>query len=84
MKLLSALPSLVQAMGVSPLGTKEVKHQPYSTTWKSQDTTKASGNAGKDMPAWKTFGGRGRSRGRGCGDPSNRGSRGSKDVNQYK
>ena len=40
--------------------------------------------SGKDKPAWKTFGGRGRSRGRGSGGPSGRGSRVSKDVNQYK
>ena len=60
------------------------RYQPYSTAWKGQDMSKASGNSGKDMPAWKSFGGRGRSRGRGCGGPSGRGSRGSKDVNQYK
>ena len=55
------------------------RYQPYSTAWKGQDTSKTSGNSGKDIPAWKTFGGRGRSRG-----PAGRGSRGSKDVNQYK
>ena len=60
------------------------RFQPYSTAWKGQDTSKASGNSGKDMPAWKAFGGHGRSRGRGHGGPAGRGSRGSKDVNQYK
>ena len=57
------------------------RYQPYSTGWKGQDSAKAAGNSGKDMPAWKSFGGRGRPRGRGCGGPANRGSRGSKDVN---
>ena len=33
------------------------RYQPFSTEWKSQDTSKASGNSGKDIPAWKTFGG---------------------------
>ena len=47
--------------------TQQVRYQPYSTGWKSQDTTKPAGNTGKDMPAWKSFGGRGRSCGRGCG-----------------
>ena len=36
------------------------------------------------MPAWKSFGSRGSSRGRGRGGSSNRGSRGAKDNNQYK
>ena len=60
------------------------RYQPYSTGWKGQDSTKASGNSGKDMPAWKSFGGRGRPRGRGHGGHANRGSRGSKDVHPYK
>ena len=60
------------------------RYQPYSTGWKGRDSAKAAGNSGKDMPAWKSFGGRGRPRGRGRGGPANRGSRGSKDVNQYK
>ena len=60
------------------------RYQPYSTGWKSQESTKTSGNSGKDMPAWKSFGGRGRPRGRGRGRPANRGSRGSKDVHPYK
>ena len=60
------------------------RYQPYSTGWKSQDATKPSGNSGKDMPAWKSFGGRGRPRGRGRGGPANHGSRGSKDVHPYK
>ena len=63
---------------------QQVRYQPYSTGWKSQDTSKSTGNAGKDMPAWKSFGGRGRYRGRGCGGQANRGSRGSKDNTQYK
>ena len=46
----------------------------YSTALKGQDTSKASGNSGKDLPAWKTFCGRGRSRGRGRGGPDGRGS----------
>ena len=62
----------------------QVRYQPYSTGWKGQDTSKPSGNSGKDMPAWKSFGGRGRPRGRGRGGPSNHGSRGCKDINQYK
>ena len=62
----------------------QARYQPYSTGWKGQDASKPSGNSGKDMPAWKSFGGRGRPRGRGRGGPSNRGSRGSKDINQYK
>ena len=36
------------------------------------------------MPAWKSFGTRGRYRGRGRGGIANRGSRGAKDSNQYK
>ena len=60
------------------------RYQPYSTGWRSQDATKPSGNSGKDMPAWKSFGGRGRPRGRGRGGPANRGSQGSKDVHPYK
>ena len=60
------------------------RYQPYSTGWRNQDTSKPSGNSGKDMPAWKSFGGRGRPRGRGRGGPANRGSRGSKDVHPYK
>ena len=62
----------------------QARYQPYSTGWKGQDATKPSGNSGKDMLAWKSFGGRGRPRGRGRGGPANRGSRGSKDVHPYK
>ena len=58
------------------------RYQPYSTGWKGKDSTKPSSNSGKDMPAWKSFGGRGRQRGTGRGGPANRGSRGSKDLNQ--
>ena len=60
------------------------RYQPYSTGWKGQDSAKAAGNSGEDMPAWKSFGGRGRPRGRGRRGPANHGSPGSKDVNQYK
>ena len=62
----------------------QVRFQPYSSGWKGQDNSKPTGNPGKDMPAWKSFGTRGRSRGRGRGGFSNRGSRGAKDNNQYK
>ena len=63
---------------------QQVRYQPYSTGWKSQDISKPIGNTGKDMPAWKSFGGRGRSCGRGREGQANRGSRGSKDNTQYK
>ena len=32
------------------------RYQPYSTGWKNQDNFKPSGQSGKDMPAWKSFG----------------------------
>ena len=60
------------------------RFQPYSTGWRNQDSMKSSSNSGKDIPAWKSFGGRGRQRGKGRGGPSNRGTRGPKDVNQFK
>ena len=50
------------------------RYQPYSTGWKGQDSTKTLGNSGKDIPAWKSFGGRGRPHGRGRGGPANRSS----------
>ena len=39
------------------------RYQPYSTNWKhGQEASQTGGAAGKDMPAWKSFGGRGRAR----------------------
>ena len=47
---------------------KQNRFQPYSTNWKQgQETAQTGGSTEKDMPAWKSFGGRGRSRGRGRG-----------------
>ena len=59
--------------------------QPYLSTWKqSQDSSRVSGKTGKDMPAWKSFGGRGRSRGRFRGGQSGRGTRPPKEAAHYK
>ena len=61
------------------------RFQPYPTNWtKSQDTTRSGGPTGKDMPAWKSFGGRGRARGRGRGGQPGRGTRPAKDNHPYK
>ena len=61
------------------------RFQPYPTNWtKSQDTARSGGQSGKDMPAWKSFGGRGRARGRGRGGQPGRGTRPVKDNNPYK
>ena len=43
---------------------QQKRYQPYSTGWKNQDSSRSSGQAGKDMLAWKSFWGRGRSWGR--------------------
>ena len=38
---------------------------PYPANWKqTQDTSRSGGQSGKDMPTWKSFGSRGRARGR--------------------
>ena len=64
---------------------KQNRFQPYSTNWKQgQETAQTGGATGKDMPAWKSFGGRGRSRGRGRGGQPGRGTRPPKDQGQYK
>ena len=64
---------------------KQNRFQPYPTSWKQgQETTQTGGSTGKDMPAWKSFGGRSRSRGRGRGGQPGRGTRPPKDQGQYK
>ena len=58
--------------------------QPYPTSWKqSQGTSRPSRQAGKDMPAWKSFSGHGRSRGQGRGQPRC-GTHPPKETSQYK
>ena len=59
------------------------RYQPYLTGWKNQESSRSSGQTGKDMLAWKSFGGRGRSWGRGRGGQLGRDSRGPKDNSQY-
>ena len=64
---------------------KQNRFQPYPTNWKQgQESTQTGASAGKDMPAWKSFGGRGRSRGRGRGGQPGRGTRPPRDQGQYK
>ena len=64
---------------------KQNRFQPYPTNWKQgQESTQTGASAGKDIPAWKSFGGRGRSRGRGRGGQPGRGTRPPKDQGQYK
>ena len=64
---------------------QQQRYQPYSTSWKQgQDTSQAGGATGKDMPAWKSFGGRGRARGRGRGGQPRCGTRPPKEQGQYK
>ena len=61
------------------------RYQPYSTSWKpGQDSSQTGNTTGKDMPAWKSFGGRGRARGRGRGGQPGHGTRPSKEQGQYK
>ena len=61
------------------------RFQPYLANWKqTQDTARSGGQAGKDMPAWKSFGSRGRSRGRGRGGHPGRGTPLAKEHTQYK
>ena len=61
------------------------RFQPYQTQWKqSQDSARSGGQSGKDMPAWKSFGNRGRARGHGRGGQAGRGTRPAKDPTQYK
>ena len=58
---------------------------PYPANWKqSQDESRSGGQSGKDMPAWKSFGSRGRSRGRGRDGQPGRGTHPAKDQAQYK
>ena len=64
---------------------KQNRFQPYPTSWKQgQETTQTGASAGKDMPAWKSFGGCGRSRGRGREGHPGRGTRPPRDQGQYK
>ena len=64
---------------------QQARYQPYSTSWKpGQDTSHTGNPNGKDMPAWKSFGGRGRARGRGRGGQPGRGTRPPRDQGQYK
>ena len=61
------------------------RFQPYPAKWKqSQDSSRPGGQTGKDMPAWKSFGSRGRSRGRGRGGQPGNGTRPAKEQSQYK
>ena len=61
------------------------RYQSYSTNWKhGQETSQTSGSTGKDMPAWKSFGGRGRARGRGRGGQPRRGTHPPRETAQYK
>ena len=61
------------------------RFQPYTTNWKqAQDSARSGGQPGKDMPAWKSFGSRGRSRGRGRGGQPGRSTRPAKEHTQYK
>ena len=69
--------------GFAGVQKKQHRYQPYSTSWK-QDDSSTTGASGKDLPAWKSFGSRGRARGRGRGGQPGRGSRGSKDPKNYK
>ena len=61
---------------------KQHRYQPYST-WKQEDSGN-SGAPGKEMPAWKAFGNRGRARGRGRGGQPGRGSRPAREAKAYK
>ena len=61
------------------------RFQPYPANWKqTQDTARSGGQSGKDMPVWKSFGSRGRARGRGRGGQPGRSTRPAKEHNQYK
>ena len=61
------------------------RYQPYSTNWKQgQEASQTGGATRKDMPAWKSFGGRSRARGRGRGGQPGRGTRPPKEQGQYK
>ena len=54
---------------------QQKRYQPYSTNWKhGQEASQTGGSTGKDMPAWKSFGGCGRARGRGRGGQPGRGT----------
>ena len=61
---------------------KQHRYQPYST-WKQEDSGN-SGAPGKEMPAWKAFGNRGRARGRGRGGQPGRGSHPAREAKAYK
>ena len=61
------------------------RFQPYTTNWKqAQDSARSGGQPGKDMPAWKSFSSRGRSRGRGRGGQPGCSTRPAKEQTQYK
>ena len=69
------------------MGSKQQKiyFQPYPSSWKQlQDSSHSFRQAGKDMTAWKSFGGRGSSRGRGRGGQPGRGTCPPKEAAHYK
>ena len=71
-------------------GFKKQQHQqgrfqPYPTNWKqNQDTACSGGQSAKDMPAWKSFGSRGRARGRGRAGQPGHSTHPAKEHNPYK
>ena len=71
LKMQSVPPSPVQAVGGSQAGTKEVKIGINPTPLRGKVRIHPKLLAiWVDIPAWKTFGGCGRSRGRGRGGPA--------------
>ena len=90
MKTPNVLPSPVRAMGGSPVISKNNSNNTTTSNpknhknWKqSQDSSQPGGQTDKDMPAWKSFGSRGRSRGRGRGGQPGHGTRPAKEQSQY-
>ena len=64
---------------------RQGRFQPYPANWKqTQDTARPGGQSGEDMPAWKSFGNRGRAWGRGRGGQPRRGTCPAKEHTQYK
>ena len=67
----------------SPVGIRNCSKIDTSLTQpvgrKNQDSSRSSGQPGKDIPAWKSFGGHGRSWGRGRDSQPGYGSQGPKD-----
>ena len=61
------------------------RYQPYSTIWKhGQETSQTDGSTGKVIPAWKSFGGGGRVRGRDRGGQPGHCTCPPKETAQYK